>query len=158
MSFFLPFRGLSSKRVIPVWDGNPDHLPVMGEKFLYKDKTFTWKPCDCGNPFCHRPTAYAEDGQQDEAMSYRLRGKNTGDPRIDILLKLGRTPEQLATDTNFIINTLIGDLAKAALASGDPHKYLEGRSVTEDDLTLASLTSLRKIDPGLAEMLAKFLL
>ncbi len=71
-----------------VWTGDTNNLPPAGEKFIYKDVEYIWKPCTCKEQ-CLRPKAY-KGGEMDLEMTIRLRGTNQGVPLLTVLVKLGK--------------------------------------------------------------------
>lgn len=81
----------------PIWDlGDP--LPAEDVLFVYNKtgKLYYWRPCDCGNPFCHRPLVYTVDGTKDRAMTIRMRNDDSGLSQVKVLVALGFTPAQIA--------------------------------------------------------------
>jgi hypothetical protein len=132
----------NEERAIPVWN-----LPPEGKTFLYNNQEFTWKTCPCG---CKRPSVYCVAGDNDEPMTFRMRGPNQNDPRLAILYKLGKieeTAEALADEEIFssdCISKLLGDTIQEIefQSCSDPevfYPYLESRGVTRDELRAAWL-------------------
>lgn len=81
---------------MPVWDGDPAHLPEAGELYVYRGKKYLWMPCPCGEPQCKRPLGYSEGGEIDTAMTIRLRGNDPGFSAIKMLIKVGASATEIA--------------------------------------------------------------
>lgn len=129
----------SKSSVLPEWNGNPKSLPEQGKQFVYKGKRYTWQPCPCCNPFCKRPLAYDEKGHEDEAMSYRLRGDDTGNSRINLLLKLGHTPEEMAAADGDTINDLVDSFVGEILSSENEEEFFKKKGVKKEEVNEAAL-------------------
>jgi hypothetical protein len=147
-----PFRFLKRKTdpvPLPEWiDGQ--ELPPQFKKFLYRGKVCVWVACEG----CGKPIAYS-DHQFDLALTYRLNRGDTGDPRIDLLMKLGKSPEDLAEFPDAYIGTLLGDFVEEVMAAPDKQNFLKEHGVTQDEIKSAVFKSVEIINPKIAEVFAK---
>ncbi|QQG41676.1 MAG: hypothetical protein HYV90_06015 [Candidatus Woesebacteria bacterium] len=109
------------------WSGNVDELPVMGEPFFYNGSQYYWAPCPCGNLECNRPVAYnASDDEENPELTFRLRGKDNGDPSLDLLFAIGATVDEVWSahqamengDHGQAMSDLLDKYQESALESG----------------------------------------
>jgi len=146
------YRKLFAKKdAIPVWDGNPKKLPPKGQQFLYNDQTFIWRTCDCGNRKCRRPSGYDVNGQENPAMTFRLRGNNQGENILTVLYKLGKIEETAKaledhkTGIDHLLNDDLGEIKdKVCGGSFSPKvdSYLASRGISTNEILKATFEAI----------------
>ena len=131
---------LSGATKIPVWDGNPENLPLW-QKFLYNGKEYL-TIIRKGN----RRVLSVETGCIDTAMTVRVGGVNTGSVVADVLIKSGvTTNEKLATlverNDEAGIKKLVLNFTSLAKKQRLPREWCKSKGISLDEILEAEVAS-----------------